>query len=74
MMIEITEEALARLKRARKDAELTIRYASEALNMKFTELMMREQGMLPFTDEQLTKMCKLYGVSKTWVLTGEGSR
>lgn len=67
----MNSDALERLKRARKDAGLTQRQAANLLSMKFTDVSMCEAGALEFTDEQVTAFCKIYEVSKTWVLTGK---
>ena len=61
-----------RLKELRKALGLTQQKFGEALNLGSTTITNYEAGTRDVPDRTIADICRVYGVSETWLRTGEG--
>ena len=62
----------SRLRELRKTLGLTQKKFAEPLNLTGNGIANYEQGARPLTDRSISDICRVYGVSESWLRTGEG--
>lgn len=64
------QEILERMRKARKAAGLSQRQAARLIGMSNSGLCDIEAGRNPLYMSRFLELCRIYGVSPVWVITG----
>lgn len=69
----MTETIGDRVRKLRKSHALTQKEFGDSLSLAHSSICLLEKDKLGRIDRTITAICKEYGVSKDWLLTGYGS-